>query len=159
MTRNGLKLRVDDSEDLAVVASCLQDAILPLADMRYLADQRRFVAVLNRFLWEKPPERIAGKDVYGRTLVLLSVETVASIQVRGIDQRRRDQIMELLTVQAVDRHIELIFAGGGQIRLEVDGIRCVLEDLEEAWPTRWRPAHEVDEGMPMNRKGTGNVGQ
>jgi Protein of unknown function (DUF2948) len=161
MTRNGLKLSVHDAEDLAVAASCLQDAIVPLVDMRYLADQRRFVTVLNRFLWEKPAERIGGKDVYGRTLVLLSIETVKAVQVRGIDQKRRDQILELLTIRTDGGHIDLIFAGGGQIRLLVDGVRCVLEDLEEAWPTRWRPAHQVGEAEAPGRHagGTANVGE
>ncbi|MSO77815.1 MAG: DUF2948 family protein [Alphaproteobacteria bacterium] len=145
MTGDALKLRMADAEDLAIAASCLQDAIVPIIDMRYLADERRFVMVLNRFLWEQPAEQVAGRQVYGRTLVLLSIETVGAIQVHGIDQKRRDLIMELLTIRADGGHIELIFAGGGRLRLQVDGIQCFLEDLQEAWPTRWRPTHAVDE--------------
>ena len=47
-----LKLIALDEEDLAVVSSLLQDAVLRVADMTYVPAQKRFAAVLNRFDWE-----------------------------------------------------------------------------------------------------------
>jgi hypothetical protein len=47
-----LKLRAEDAEDLDVVSACLQDAIVPLSDMEFLAGEKRFVLVANRFRWE-----------------------------------------------------------------------------------------------------------
>jgi len=44
-----LKIIARDAEDLAVVAACLQDALIPLNEMRYLPQERRFILVANRF--------------------------------------------------------------------------------------------------------------
>ena len=48
-----LKLRAHDAEDLAALAACLQDALVPLADVVYLKAEKRFVMVANRFMWER----------------------------------------------------------------------------------------------------------
>ncbi len=40
-----------------VIAACVQDALVPLRDVRWMKREKRFVMVLNRFLWER-----AGKD-------------------------------------------------------------------------------------------------
>ena len=47
-----LKLIALDEEDLAVVSSHLQDAVVRVGDMAYLPSKKRFAAVLNRFDWE-----------------------------------------------------------------------------------------------------------
>ena len=48
-----LKIIARDAEDLAVVSACLQDALIPLNEMRYLPQERRFIMVANRFPWER----------------------------------------------------------------------------------------------------------
>ena len=45
------------------------------------------------------------------------------------------------------QQITLEFSHQGVIRLEADRILCHLEDLDEPWPTTWRPHHAV-EGNP-----------
>lgn len=52
-----LKLRAHDAADMDVIAACVQDALVPLRDIRWMKREKRFVMVLNRFLWER-----AGKD-------------------------------------------------------------------------------------------------
>ena len=47
-----LKLRAHDIEDLRALATCLQDALVPVADLAYLKAEKRFVMVANRFKWE-----------------------------------------------------------------------------------------------------------
>ena len=48
-----LRLRAVDAVDLSVIAACLQDALIPLAEMAYLADERRFMAAFTRFQRER----------------------------------------------------------------------------------------------------------
>ena len=48
-----LKLRAYDREDFAVVSAVLQDALVPVIDMAWLAEERRFALVANRFRWER----------------------------------------------------------------------------------------------------------
>ena len=47
-----LKLRAEDAEDLTVVSACLQDALVPVGDLTYLAHEQAFVGVFNRYRWE-----------------------------------------------------------------------------------------------------------
>jgi len=48
-----LKLRAVDEADVEVLGACLQDALVPAHDMSFLAEEKRFVLVANRFCWEK----------------------------------------------------------------------------------------------------------
>jgi hypothetical protein len=42
-------------------------------------------------------------------------------------------------------YIDLLLAGGGCIRLEVEAIDAHLKDISEHWPARARPAHSLEE--------------
>jgi hypothetical protein len=48
-----LKLRAYDKEDFAVVSAVLQDALVPVIDMAWLVEEKRFALVANRFRWER----------------------------------------------------------------------------------------------------------
>ena len=48
MTAPGrLRLRAADGDDIPVLSACLQDAVVPVADMAYLPSEARFVMVAN----------------------------------------------------------------------------------------------------------------
>jgi hypothetical protein len=34
-----------------------------------------------------------------------------------------------------------MFAGGAEIRLDVDAVTCHIDDMDEPWPTKVRPTH------------------
>ena len=154
-----LQLRAEDEEDLAVISSCLQDALVPLSDMRYDRAARRFVLAVNRFRWEggapSPPGGQSPDAVFERITCAVTFEGVNKVSLTGIDQGKRDHLLELLAIvsggaAAPPGHtgaggtaILLVFAGGGTIRLDADAIRCRIEDFGEAWPTRWRPQHRL----------------
>ena len=56
----GLKLRARDAGDLEMIAAILQDALVPLADMKYLPREQRFALMLNRFRWEGRRRSVSG---------------------------------------------------------------------------------------------------
>ena len=169
-----LKLRAHDAEDLAALAACLQDALVPLADVVYLKAEKRFVMVANRFMWERGAqtapvaapgaesgdesadarfEEAEARPLYYRVNCAVHFDWVRNVRFRDLDPHDKDQILNLLTVEAEFGEVEpgsicLEFSGGGTIRLEVRGIRCHLEDLGEPWPTRWRPNHAGAESEP-----------
>ena len=157
-----LKLRARDAEDLRALAICLQDALVPLADVAYLKAEKRFVMVANRFMWERGaqdapvPEPGAARAEAGadarfeeaeagpinyRVHCAVTFDWVRNVGFRGLDPREKDQILSLLTIELEPGAVRLVFAGGGAIRLEVRDLRCHLEDLGEPWPTHWRPSH------------------
>jgi hypothetical protein len=170
-----LKLSARDAEDLAVIGACVQDALVPIGEMTYLPAEHAFVLALNRFRWDtldpnapEPPWLPSGgsgppKDAvfwdpsdrgpaYERVMSGLRFEHVTSVQTRGIDLRKRERILELLTVHPEPGAVILIFAGDATIRLEITELRCFLEDFGQAWPTRWRPHHHPEEGGKAGRQ-------
>jgi len=137
-----LKLRAEDADDLAVLSTVLQDALVAVGEMIYEPEEKRFVLVANRFRWE--PE--AGtRPRFERIFSGLRIDGVSRVQRRGFSPGDKDRLLVLLALHAADGAIRLDFAGGGSIRLEVEKILCHLDDLGEPWPTRWRPRHPVDD--------------
>ena len=158
MIKGDIKLMAKDAEDLSVMSAVLQDALAPLSEMRHLPEDRRFVMVLNRFRWErsdrvKRPSPQAGDasfadaddfgDVDQRVHTGLCVDLVKTVRSRGIDRAKPDEFLSLLMLNADGDKLNLVFAGGAVIQLEVDSLSVFLQDLDEAWPTQWRPDHKI----------------
>ncbi len=141
----GLKLRATDDEDLAVVSAVLQDAVIPIEEMAYLPEESRFVLVANRFRWEDAERDPVEGRIYERVHCALVVDQVTAVRTRGVDRSRGETILSLLAVTGAPGAIELTFAGGGAIRVEVERVLCHLEDVDEPYPTQWRPRHAVDD--------------
>jgi len=135
-----LRLRAEDLGDLTVIAAALQDALVPVGDMAWLRDEGSFVMAVNRFRWE------ADGEQHERVHAGLRFDKVEQVQYRGIDHRDRGGFLELLTIACDEGRVVLHFAGGAAIRLEVEKLTCALADLDEPWPTAWKPGHEEEEG-------------
>jgi len=139
-----LKLRATDADDLAVISTVLQDAVIPSEEIAYLPTERRFVLVANRFRWEDSDgENVRGR-IYERVHCGLVIDAVNAVKSRGIDSTTKGRILSLLAIEARDGAIELTFSAGAAIRIEVDRIACHLEDVAEPYPTRLRPSHALD---------------
>ena len=52
-----LKLAALDSEDLQVLSAHLQDAVLIVADIRFLPKEKKAVFVMKRFVWDKEADK------------------------------------------------------------------------------------------------------
>ena len=55
-----LKLAALDSEDLDVLSSQTQDAVLKVGDINWLKDEGRLVMSMHRFAWMRPFASRAG---------------------------------------------------------------------------------------------------
>lgn len=144
-----LRLRATDAEDLAVIATVLQDSVIAVSEMKYLAAEQRFVFVANRFRWEDAVRERdpAGTPIYERVHSGVTFENVTAVRQSGLDRSRRNQVLSLLTVEPRDGGtIDLTFSAGVTVRLEVGGMLCHLEDFGEPWPTQWRPTHPLGDG-------------
>lgn len=140
-----LKLAATDAEDIAVLSALLQDAVIPISEMVYLASEGRFALVANRFRWEDAPaEKVTGQ-IYERVRCGVTFDRVTAVRRQNFAQKQRDQMFELLALEAANAYVDLVFAGGATVRLEVERILCHAEDFGEPWPTRWRPEHDLDD--------------
>ncbi len=138
-----LKLRAEDAEDVGILSAILQDALVAVSEIAWLAEEKRFVLVANRFRWEPPAE--GPRRNFERHLCGLRIDEVRSVQRRGFHPREGDRLLVLLALRAEPGLLYLDFAGGSSIRLEVGRILCHLEDFGEPWPTKWRPRHPVED--------------
>jgi hypothetical protein len=142
-----LKLNALDEEDLAIISTQLQDAVLRVGDLLYQPPHHNFAMVLNRFDWGDAltPER--RKKTYTRVRTGLQFGHVLSVKKSKVMQTNMDAVIDLLAIeftptQAPSGIITLVFAGGGAIRLEVECIEARLNDLGLAWQTGNLPDHE-----------------
>jgi len=137
-----LKLIAMDEEDLAVLSAHLQDAVVKQADMGYLPSSQRFALLLNRFDWDYNTQT----DDTVRRRAGLHFERVRAVQCRGLQQARRDGVLNLLAVtfepiEAPSGYVRLTFSGGAEVRLEVECIEAGLKDLGPAWGCASTPCH------------------
>ena len=147
MTEEGLRLLAEDAEDLKIVSAHLQDAVMRVGDMAYLPKTRRFAALVNRFCWEGCGEERIGERVRAG----LHFDGVTKVQAQNVRQDNPDAVLELLALKFTPRGdiggaVELLLAGGGRIRLEIEYIDAALRDMTEHWPAVARPEHGLETG-------------
>jgi len=150
MTARGFLLAAEDAEDLEIVSAHLQDAVGRIKDFAYLPKKRRFAAILNRFKWEKSERGRTGGNV--RVQSGLHFDAVLSVKSKNLKQGAPDAVVSLLAIKFSSKAsddpagtIELMFAGGGTIRLEVECIDGGIQDMSGEWAARGRPVHELGE--------------
>jgi hypothetical protein len=140
-----LKLLALDEEDLAVLSAHVQDAVLKVADLIYLPNEKRFAVGMNRFIWEIADGR---RRSYERCRAALTFDRVKAVKASHIRRDRPDAVLELLAVsfepvEAPGGFVTLYFAGGGAVRLEVECIEVRLADLCAGWVTAAKPVHDI----------------
>jgi len=143
-----LKLIALDSADLNVISAHLQDAVVKVADIAYLAQEQRFAALMNRFNWVSAQDKSSSGDTMTRHRTALRIERVIGAQTQGLDLGQKEQILSLLAIQYEQLrdkdpagYITLLFSGGSAIRLKVDYIEIELRDLGGVWAASSRPEH------------------
>lgn len=137
-----LKLMALDSEDLDVISATTQDAIVRVGDMGYAKADQRFALLMNRYAWEDG----AGAKTGVRKRAALHFDRVTGVKVAGIDTNSLEGALELLTIRFTENlapsgWVDLTFAGGGTVRLEVEVLEARLQDLGAAWAAKIKPEH------------------
>lgn len=139
-----LKLLAEDAADLEIIASAVQDALVRVGDLAFDAKARRFSAMTNRFRWE----RAGANGPFERVRSALAFESVLTVKSRKVRMNAPDALASLLSVDFIadeeppSGKVRIVFAGGGEIELDVECLDAVLVDLGDAWPTPRRPDHE-----------------
>ena len=135
-----LRLLAEDGDDLAVISAALQDAVIKIGDIRYEAAAHRLTLAANRFRWEargRSRERVRTGIQFGGVL---------AVQGRKLRRDAPNAVVELLAIafepgEVPGGVITLTFAGGGDLRLEVECVDVILSDVSAAWQARSTPEH------------------
>lgn len=141
---NDLKLIGMDAEDLEVISSYVQDALLYVKDIDFLANDKQLNLAINRC----QNEDTVGKNRVKRCHAGLVFSHVDNIQVLNIDRARPEQILSLLDIEFKPTEnpagiIELIFADEATIRLDVNCLEVHLADIGETWMSEAKPNHRL----------------
>lgn len=144
-----LRLVAQDAEDLKVVAALVQDAVLPVTELKYDAKRRRFALLLNRFRWEDREEAERVGRAYERVRSVLVVEDVRKVQSFGFDRADKDLVLSLLSIsfepgEDGTGRLTLTLAGDGAIALDVEALDLRLDDVTRPYraPSGKVPRHD-----------------
>lgn len=139
-------LAAEDAEDLQIISAKLQDAVGRVGDLVWLPKARRFAALLNRFKWENK-----RKSDNLRVRSGLYFNGVLSARSHKIMRGHPDAVLSLLAITFKAKGaedpggtVEMIFAGGGTIQLEVEALDAGLSDVSGEWAALGRPEHKTD---------------
>ena len=135
-----LRLLAQDEADLSIISAALQDAVAKVGDILFEPKARLLTITFNRFRWE------AGERQRVRSGLQLG--GVLGVKARKVRRGRPDAVLELLalTFDAGDPpggSLVFSFAGGGDLKAEVECVDAVLADLSQPWPTPRAPTHEL----------------
>ena len=132
-----------DRDDLEVVSTHLQDALVRVADIMWRPQERRLIVSLSRFDWLSAEAR---RPELRRCQSALRFERVNSCKCRSVNPAGKDAVLNLLAVEFAETDppagtVTLIFSGGAALRLEVECLEAELLDLGPSWPAAERPVH------------------
>ena len=123
-----------EAEDIATISALVQDGVLKASDMGFDRQQHRFVLLFNRYRWEKRDKT--------RTRAALRIDSVMRVQKRNWP-KLPSTTMELLALRYEDQALHLDFAGGAALKLDVEAIDILLEDLSGPWGAKREPNHAL----------------
>lgn len=135
-----LRLLAEDADDLQIISAALQDAVLRPVDIVWEPAARRVTLALSRFCWECGGTRVMSAMQFGDVLAVKSRRL----------PRGPEQALELLAIDFAPGDppggaVMLMFAGGGDLRIDVECLDAVLTDLSDRWPAGAAPVHPVEE--------------
>ena len=137
---DALKLRAETVDDLTVMSSALQDAILRVGDIQYDTQGRAVMLRLTRFRHE-------AEAAQERVLCGFRIDSVLSLKSRGLDRSDPDAMAVILAVEfkpaktAPEGELHIILAGGGELRADVECVDVILADVADPRTTDKRPLH------------------
>jgi hypothetical protein len=140
MSAEPLRLLALDADDLDVISAALQDAVVKVGDIVFERGTQRLTVAFNRYRWE------AGGRMRVRSALQLGY--VEAVQARRVRRAPKDAVLELLALSFDPRDapggvIVMTFAGGGDLRIQVECVDAVLADVSAPWPTPRSPDHKT----------------
>ena len=145
---NRLKIRAVTAEDVEIMSALLQDGIVAASDLHYQKDVASFVMVINRFCWEQGDDAESAAQP-NRCLCGLKVAHVKRVSQRGLSAGG-NQFYNLLSItyeeaqknEKVVNRLTFTFSDGYGIRLIVDELALILQDIAAPHPGLARPQHD-----------------
>ena len=143
---NRLKLIGKNIEDLKTISAYSQDSIVKIKDIVYLKENKIFIMMLSRFMWEDIEKGVFRN--YKRIKSVLKFNFIESVLAKNINQQQKNRNLELLAIKSNYNQnnlydINLIFSGNSIILLKSEEIDVMLDDQEYFWEVKHSPKHRI----------------
>jgi len=143
---NRLKLIGKNIEDLKTISAYSQDSIVKIKDIVYLKENKIFIVMLSRFMWEDLEKGVFRN--YKRIKSVLKFNFIESVLAKNINQQQKNRNLELLAIKSNYNpnnlyDINLIFSGKSIILLKSEEIDVMLDDQEYFWEVKHSPKHKI----------------
>ena len=144
--RVNLKLLGKNQEDLKIISAYLQDSILIVKDIVFLKQNRTFVMIVNRFMWEDVEKGVFRQNK--RIRCALKFEEVIKVESKNINQKNSNKLLECLAIKCssiFDKvyKINIFFAGDSIITIVSEAIEVTSHDLGKSWNVKHIPTHKI----------------
>ena len=142
----GLKLIGKNYNDLKVISAYLQDSIVVVGDMVFLKENKTFIMIVNRFMWENVEKGIIRKGERIRCAV--KFEEVIEVKSHNINQKNTKRSLEYLAIKCTSNadetyNIKIFFAGDSIITIISESIEVFMHDLGKSWQVKHVPLHKI----------------
>ena len=129
-----------DDEDYNVLSSLLQDAAVPINEMKFELIRKQFIVVCSRYVWEN---KVCKKESM-RVVSGVCFDNVFKVKRKNFSPKDSQHVLNFLTARRKENYVELIFSGEIIIKLEGDMISFRIDDLNKEWPTIFSPSHNLN---------------
>jgi hypothetical protein len=143
---NRLKLIGKNIEDLKTISAYTQDSIVKIKDIVYLKENKIFIVMLSRFMWEDLEKGVFRN--YKRIKSILKFNFIENVLAKNINQQQKNRNLELLAIKSNYNQnnlydTNLIFSGNNIILLKSEEIDVMLDDQEYFWEVKHSPKHRI----------------
>ena len=143
---NRLKLIGKNIEDLKTISAYSQDSIVKIKDIVYLKENKIFIVMLSRFMWEDLEKGVFRN--YKRIKSVLKFNFIENVLAKNINQQQKNRNLELLAIKSNYNQnnlydTSLIFSGNNIILLKSEEIDVMLDDQEYFWGVKHSPKHRI----------------
>ena len=143
---NRLKLIGKNIEDLKTISAYSQDSIVKIKDIVYLKENKIFIVMLSRFMWEDLEKGVFRN--YKRIKSVLKFNFIEKVLAKNINQQQKNRNLELLAIKSNYNQnnlydTNLIFSGNSIILLKSEEIDVMLDDQEYFWEVKHSPKHRI----------------
>ena len=143
---NRLKLIGKNIEDLKTISAYSQDSIVKIKDIVYLKENKIFIVMLSRFMWEDLEKGVFRN--YKRIRSVLKFNFIENVLAKNINQQQKNRNLELLAIKSNHNQnnlydTSLIFSGNNIILLKSEEIDVMLDDQEYFWEVKHSPKHRI----------------
>ena len=145
ISERALFLRCKNEQDLKVISSLLQDALINNTDFYFSKKESNFLFVANRFCWESVSNESQGK-AFNRVLSGVNIQNVISVNRKNLILKNDEQTALFYNLLAIEydrgkNEMKLVFSQNACVKLNVTKLDIFIKDIEEPYPTQKIPDH------------------